>query len=218
MNVKKMVRPMPAVLSRRRERGATLLEVLVAMVVMALGLLGILGVQMRTLADTQTSVRRAQAIRLIEDLSERVHLNPDALNPAVAANYVITGWDAVATAPAGCGAGCTPAALATEDQRRWLQSVRSQRGFDAQVFLASDEAAATGNRRQLGVMIAWRENERTQDPDYVDVFRNAAKSGTIECKADSICHLQFIPLTARCVPDTLSGGQVFCSDGIVPLL
>ncbi len=40
--------------SARLERGATLLEVLVAMVVMALGLLGIMGVQMRTLADTGT--------------------------------------------------------------------------------------------------------------------------------------------------------------------
>ena len=49
------------------------------MVVMALGLLGVVGVQMRTLADTQTGVRRAQAIRLIEDLSERAKVNPSAL-------------------------------------------------------------------------------------------------------------------------------------------
>ena len=61
-----------------RQRGFSLIESLVAVVVMALGILGILGVQMRTLADTQTGVRRAQAIRLIEDLSERIKLNPNA--------------------------------------------------------------------------------------------------------------------------------------------
>lgn len=53
----------------RRQRGISLIESLVAIVVMALGILGILGVQMRTLTDTSTTVRRAQAIRLIEDLS-----------------------------------------------------------------------------------------------------------------------------------------------------
>src|SRR2546429_3388547 len=34
------------------------------------------GTQMRTLTDTQTTVRRAQAIRLIEDLGERMKVNP----------------------------------------------------------------------------------------------------------------------------------------------
>ena len=61
------------------QRGITLLESLVAIVVMALGILGILGVQMRTLSDTQTGVRRAQAIRLIEDMGERMKANPSAL-------------------------------------------------------------------------------------------------------------------------------------------
>ena len=63
----------------RRHRGISLIESLIAIVVMALGILGILGVQMRTLSDTSTTVRRAQAIRLIEDLSERMKVNPNAL-------------------------------------------------------------------------------------------------------------------------------------------
>ena len=65
--------------SKTRQRGITLLESLIAIVVAALGILGILGVQMRTLTDTQTSMRRAQAIRLIEDLSERMRVHPNAL-------------------------------------------------------------------------------------------------------------------------------------------
>ncbi len=73
----------------RLQRGISLIESMVAIVVMALGILGILGVQMRTLADTQTGVRRAQAIRLIEDLSERMKVNPNALGSL--GNYT-TGW------------------------------------------------------------------------------------------------------------------------------
>lgn len=68
-------------LTRTRNRhpnGFTLIETLVATVITALGVLGILGLQMRTLADNQSGVRRAQAIRLIEDLSERTHANPNS--------------------------------------------------------------------------------------------------------------------------------------------
>ena len=71
-------------LRSRIQRGVTLIESLVAIVVMALGILGILGVQMRTLTDTQTSVRRAQAIRLIEDMGERMKANPSALPTSTA--------------------------------------------------------------------------------------------------------------------------------------
>ena len=67
---------------RRNQRGLTMIESLVAIVVAALGILGILGTQMRTLTDTQTTVRRAQAIRLIEDLGERMKVNPSVLRDA----------------------------------------------------------------------------------------------------------------------------------------
>ena len=72
----------------RRQRGITLIESLVAIVVAALGILGIVGVQMRTLTDTSSTVRRAQAIRLIEDLSERMKVNPNAI--ATLDNYLTT--------------------------------------------------------------------------------------------------------------------------------
>ena len=61
---------------QKHQRGITLIESMVALVIAALGILGILGVQMRTLSDTSTTVRRAQAIRLIEDLGERMRANP----------------------------------------------------------------------------------------------------------------------------------------------
>lgn len=61
------------------QQGITLLESLIAIIVIALGVLGILGMQMRTLNNTQNSLYRTQAIRLIDDLSERIAANPNAL-------------------------------------------------------------------------------------------------------------------------------------------
>ena len=50
---------------KKRQHGISLIESLIALIVTALGILGVVGVQMRTLTDTSSTVRRAQAIRLI---------------------------------------------------------------------------------------------------------------------------------------------------------
>jgi len=70
---------------KNRQRGVTLLESLIAIVLAALGAIGMIGIQLRTLADTQNTVRREQAIRLIEDLGERLKLSPNALRNGVVA-------------------------------------------------------------------------------------------------------------------------------------
>ena len=91
-------------LANKRQRGIALIESLVAMVVVALGILGVIGVQMRTLTDTSTSVRRAQAIRLIEDLGERMKTSPNATGNIGA--YVSAFGDIPVPIANGCAAGC----------------------------------------------------------------------------------------------------------------
>lgn len=203
----------------KAQAGATLLEVLVSIVVLALGLLGILGVQMRTLAETQTGVRRAQAIRLIEDLSERIQANPSAISEAVRNAYVIA-WGP-STAPTPCAApGCAPEALANEQVLTWKQSVtQNLPSGDAATFLVTDEASAGINSRQLGVMLSWRENESSNTADYMNIFTTSTTSGAVSCPAEKTCHLQFISLSGRCAPDALAGasGMWYCSPGIVPM-
>ncbi len=202
----------------RLQRGISLLESLVAIVVMALGVLGILGVQMRTLADTQTGVRRAQAIRLTEDLSERIKANPDAFGST--AGYTIA-WGATLSSVKDCSiatgfptTSCSATEIAAYDRDRWIRSVRANLPLgDANVFVSATDA------RQLGVMTAWRENERVREGDsatdtsaYKAVFA-AASTGTaaVSCPADHICHLQYIALTQRCLPGPTSP-MVYCAD------
>ncbi len=205
--------------SNRLQRGVSLLESLVAILVMALGVLGILGIQMRTLADTQTGVRRAQAIKLIEDLSERIRTNPDGLGNLSA--YVST-WATTPSSASCSGSGCDPAQLAARDLYIWKTNVQSTLPLgDAAIFLSSAETTA-GDRRQLGVMIGWRENERAREGDsatdtsaYKAVFAPASTAGAAtSCPAGLICHLQYIQPSQRCSKYSAasSAGTLYCPD------
>ena len=209
----------------RRQRGITLIESLVAIVVAALGILGILGVQMRTLTDTQTTVRRAQAIRLIEDLSERLKVNPNAV--AAMANYVSDFNNAPNPVSGGCASGCNGSDQAKHDLFLWKERVKVLPLGKANIFIPKAEAdvskVAPEQRRQLGVMIAWRENERDTNSTYKDdidatkardvngVAQNIAGDAAT-CPANHTCHLQFIPISARCAPYKPGGGatQYYC--------
>ena len=208
--------PNVTLLRSRIQRGVTLIESLVAIVVMALGILGILGVQMRTLTDTQTSVRRAQAIRLIEDMGERMKANPSALANL---NSYVTNFAATPTVP-DCSGGCTAANLATYDVAVWKRTVRENLPLGkASIFVAPGET--NGNRRQLGVIVAWRENERdgmsTTDKAAINATLTAGAgtdTATNACPADHTCHLQYLVAPSRCAPYAPGGVIVYYCPGV----
>ena len=198
----------------RRQRGLSLMESLVALFVTALGILGVLAVQMRTLTDTQTTVRRAQAVRLIEDLSERMTVNPNALN---AMDSYISAWGASPAAGANCASAvCTPAQLAAYDIADWKRAVqRTLPAGDANVFLAPGDNTGS-NRRQLGVMISWRENEADSSlgTNTIAVAAGGGSSATVSCPTGRTCHLQYLSVPGRCAPyDNGSGTPLYYCPG-----
>lgn len=206
--------------STRHQKGITLLESLVAIVVSALGILGILGVQMRTLTDTQTTASRAQAIRLIEDLSERLRVNPNSLINI--ANYTSSYTDTAeeyASVTNCTSTPCTPAQQADYDLQQWKSTLeQSLPAGQASIFLAPGETADS-NRRLLGVIVAWRENEREDTKtDDIDASLVRNQDGTFSagtdddnaCPAGFTCHLQYLAAAARCAPYG-SNGRSYCS-------
>jgi len=88
-----------------RQRGSTLLEVLVTMVIVAFGLLSLGGLQMRLQLSDMESYQRAQALALLDDMASRIAVNRDR-----AATYV-TGADN----PLGTGTTCPATSTTVQD-------------------------------------------------------------------------------------------------------
>jgi len=111
MNLRTRTRP------GAHQRGLSMIEVLVAIVIISLGLLGMAGLQAAGLRGSQSSAYRAQAVQYAADMAERMRGNlgdsknyPIAIgDPAPVGTTVIdrdrADWLArLATLPAGTGA------------------------------------------------------------------------------------------------------------------
>jgi type IV pilus assembly protein PilV len=84
---------MKNVLSRSYQRGLSMIEVLVAVVIISLGLLGMAGLQASGMRTSQSAFYRAQAAQFTNDMAERMRANlGDARNYTLALT---------ATAPTG---------------------------------------------------------------------------------------------------------------------
>ncbi|MTW05765.1 type IV pilus modification PilV family protein [Pseudoduganella ginsengisoli] len=74
-----------------RQRGTTLIEVLVTLVIVAFGLLGIGALQAKMQLGTIEAYQRAQAVVLLEDMSARINANKANAGTYVLANPAGTG-------------------------------------------------------------------------------------------------------------------------------
>ena len=191
-----MIRMQPVhSLAALRERGISLIESLVALLVLALGILGLAGLQTRTLVESRTTNARAVAISMVEDLSERMQFNVDArlINP----NPYLVAWNVQPAAPddPDCfdDEPCTAAQLAQLDVAQWKANLAALLpGGDATVF------ALPADNTQLGVLIGWRENESDKADDLADGANyraplniNTGVAGQA-CPQGLICHLVYI--------------------------
>lgn len=175
---------------KSKQTGVGLIEALVALLILSFGLLGLAGVQMRAMAETRTAVSRGLAIRLTDDLNERMQVNRQGV---LSARYNLA-WG---TTPAAvdCGAiACTAAQQAQSDLATWKRNVAAQlQGGNAMVF------QTPADPRQVGVMLAWRANEgkanstsNLSDASYTAPFTVTGTSAAATCPANSICHLVYL--------------------------
>ena len=173
--------------------GAALLEALVALLVLSIGILGLLGAQVRSLAEMQTVVYRAQAVRLIDDLAERLRTH-DQGTSRLRTDVYVGGWqsDTPGGADAGCDARpCSAVELAAWDVAQWRDRVARTLPLGRAAVFTLPDAAGTDGGAQLGVMVGWRANERARDDaDYMRAFRIEA-SGVV-CPDDLTCHLAYV--------------------------
>ena len=102
----------------RDDRGFTLVEALVAMVVLSVGMLGIAALGIESLRASRAALVRTEAVTLATDMADRIRANR-----AAGAAYAGAAADAANVECEAGGAGCSPAELAAHDLFIWGDAI-----------------------------------------------------------------------------------------------
>jgi type IV pilus assembly protein PilV len=150
----------------RAQRGFTLIEILVTVVLISVGLLGVAALQLTTLRGNQEAYVRSQASVIANDILDRMRASPIAFRNGL--------YD---TDFNGTGAASTPAGA---DLLSWQQSINQ--------LLPGGEVAAAGRIERdalftnvVTVTIRWTERPQADDPgddpvnDTVREFRTRSE-------------------------------------------
>lgn len=105
-----------SIISTRNQQGATLIEVMVAVLVLSIGLLGVASLQLFGLRYNQSAYLRSQATVLAYDIADRMRANPNGVS---AGYYDNIDSASLPTDPACISTGCTNQQLANHDIREW---------------------------------------------------------------------------------------------------
>ncbi|MDT3718949.1 type IV pilus modification protein PilV [Pseudomonas oryzihabitans] len=98
----------------QKQTGATLIEVLVAMVILAIGLLGLAGLQTVSVQSNHGAYYRSQATILANDMAERMRANRAA---ALAGNYTISSF------PDSSSSNALSSDSVQRDRAQWLNTL-----------------------------------------------------------------------------------------------
>jgi len=142
------------------ERGFSLLEVMIALLVLSFGLLGIAGLQTFSLQFNHQSYERTQATLLISEMTERIMANPTAAKAGSYNNVTPVLTSSSYSSYGGCPAICsTSTDLATYDLFLWKSSLENPKilaqgsGSITRVIDAADVDALL-----YDISVQWVEN------------------------------------------------------------
>jgi type IV pilus assembly protein PilV len=130
----------------RRQRGFSLIEVMITMLLLSIGLLGIAGIIVTNLKNNQSSYARGQASLLAADIVDRMRANRGAAE-ASPSPYAL----ALATAPAAGGG------VPGDDLRQWRAAVA------ATVPSGVGAVAVDAVTRNVTVTIQWDDSRARGD-------------------------------------------------------
>ncbi len=144
----------------KRQRGFSLVEVLIALVVMSVGMLGIAGLYVQSMQAGRTSMLRHHAVTLAGDVADRIRANQFAEGD-YASGTGAGGFDH------GCVVGsvvCTAAQMAANDIFVWKdQAAEMLPGGDVAVTYT---AAAGAVPPTYVITVSWSEPGIITTPSY----------------------------------------------------
>lgn len=175
-------------------RGATLIEVLIAILVLAVGILGLMGLQINGKRTNYEALQRSAAVGLAQDMMNRMRANPNVA-PSItflndnydtgttyASNGGGVGGGQITTAPTDCATlTCSRIQLAAYDLWAWENklddAVTSNGLINPTGCIDVDLTAADGS--MVTVMVVW---ESKIDLDQTALL---ARMPALKCGGDS---------------------------------
>lgn len=170
-------------MNRRRQRGVTLVEVLVAIVIMGVGLIGVAAMQTTALSNNQSSLEYATVAALTQGMVERMRANRDA----VIANQYLVAASQPGNPAANCGSAvCTSAQQATWDIASWYLAASNATDAPA----ASYANVSVTSRANLGGVRVAITCENTpcgqEDVRLVTLFWDSQRNGATGTNCDPV--------------------------------
>ena len=127
-------------LGKHRQRGLTLVESMIALLVISIGLLGIAALQLTAMQQNATALNHSQAVWIAYDMADRVRANITQF-----ANYA--GIDTANTYEQDCmGGDCNTGEMVTSDAADWAAQVGN---------LPSGRGIIAGNANQITISVMW---------------------------------------------------------------
>lgn len=162
-------------IARSQQKGVGLIEVLVAMLILAIGILGYTALQVKATAATEESMKRSDALILLNGLAEKIRLNPTGTYKAAAPSDF-----------PDCSAGCNSANQALFDLKQYSDAA-STKGIRIGVI---DCLNTSASQARLCLIAAWNETEaltNAKESSVAEDVQNACLDTTGKYVDDSNC-------------------------------
>ncbi|WP_041598958.1 type IV pilus modification protein PilV [Hahella chejuensis] len=144
------------------QKGFTLIEILVAVVILAIGLLGIAGLQVMSVKSSTNANLRSVAVYLANDMADRIRAN----NVGVAAGNYDNETGSTKNAACLTTTGCTAAQMAANDKFEWLQELEDE--------LPGGAGTIVNNGGLFTVTVTW--NDRVKQAEGADADTSSEQS------------------------------------------
>lgn len=170
--------------ARRHLHGATMIEILVALVITLLALFAMLGLNIRSIQAESESYQRSQALILVDDMAQRIRAN----------RTQVAAYATPAASAAGDGSGvavCPAAAGAARDLCQWGNLLRGA----AERQAGANVGGMAGARGCIAVQAPAAGASGPVSANVVVVWRGATPTAT--------------RAAAPCVPDGFGVGDGF---------
>lgn len=151
------------------QRGVTLLESLITLLILSVGLLGVAGLQARSMKDASVAASRAQVIFLMNDITERIRANPVGVKHYKENNSSGALKGCVDAGAEATQKSCSPKDLASEDIYYWhkhIQQVLGKRSPTHQISVNNDKKPAV-----ITIKISWRASHQSNTKQHSIKFR-----------------------------------------------